>query len=41
MKDKDEIWAEAELETLLAVSSAREAGRIRKRNIIKLDQKIN
>lgn len=36
-----EVWAEAELEAILAVASAREAGRIRKRNINKLDQKIN
>lgn len=38
---KRQAWDEAELDALLAVSEAREAGRIRKRNINKLDRKVN
>lgn len=38
MKD---AWAEATLDAMLAISQAREAGNIRKRNIAKLDKMVN
>ena len=41
ISQKSEMYKEAELDALMAVTQAREQGKIKQRNILKMDLKMN